>query len=240
MNDYRTSHASLRKGAEYHAKFSTNPYRAMMWEFERRLLSSIVRRLAPPCARYLDFACGTGRVISHVAPAVASSTGVDVSEGMLAIARAELPNCRFVCGDLTRSNELKDEKFDMITAFRFFANAEDDLRRDAILSLAERLAPCGYLVFNNHKNASSIVYAFAALIRRRQRNMSHREVLELVEHAGLRIVESHHIGVFPANDKVRTLPIWILKSIESAAMKIPVFGTIASNRIYVCALKNQA
>lgn len=235
MSDYRVSHTASEKGAEYHAKFFDNPYRSMMWGFEQKILDSVVDRKAPSSASYLDFACGTGRLMTHLGPKFHDAVGVDVAESMLDIARQNSPSSTFVNADLTRSNVFDGRKFDVITAFRFFANAQDDLRRDAMQALAAHLADNGILIFNNHKNSSSIVYAFAALIRREQRNMSHQQVQQLVFDAGLEIIESHFAGVFPATDRVRTLPVWILRWLEKMAMRFGFLSALASNRIYVCA-----
>jgi predicted TPR repeat methyltransferase len=234
MLDYRNSHTEPAKGGEYHAKFTENPYRSMVWSMEREILDSIAGRWLGPETRHLDFACGTGRIIEHVKPKVMASTGVDVSEGMLAIARENMPGGDFVNADLTRSKPFGERKFGFITAFRFFANAQEELRKDAMSALADLLDPEGILVFNNHKNRHSFVYAVMGLLRKDQRDMTDSEAETLARGAGLEIVATHYIGVFPANDRLLPLPVPAILAFERGAARFPILGKVASNRIYVC------
>lgn len=233
MRDYRESHKDPRKGIEYHAKFKDNPYRAMVWDFEKRALSDIVHRYLPPDAKHLDFACGTGRIIQHLRPVVGDAIGVDVSESMLEVARAAMPDGAFVNRDITRDDAMRGARFDLITAFRFFANAQDDLRLDAMRALAGLLSPGGVLVFNNHKNRSSLIYGIGRFFRS-QRDMSRSEVVSLVRDAGLQIVETRHIGVLPAIDRFRPLPIVVLSRLEAALSRLTWLAPVASNQIFVC------
>ena len=63
------------------------------------LLLPMVDRL--PAGRVLDAACGTGAVSRQLLDRGHDVVGVDASEGMLAIARASVPEARFTQGDLT-------------------------------------------------------------------------------------------------------------------------------------------
>ena len=85
MTDYRHSH--ITKGDEYDSALDSNPWDAYMHRVEAAFLQEIVPNLFAEKPRYLDFACGTGRITSVVAPMTAECTGVDVSESMLAEAR---------------------------------------------------------------------------------------------------------------------------------------------------------
>ena len=119
---YRESH--LHKGWGYHTTFSSLRYRATIWRLEQRLLFEIVRDnfpTEPP--RYLDFACGTGRILGHLAPYCESALGVDVSASMLDVARRKVKRAEIIEADLTRDDRLCGQEFDLITAFRFFPNA---------------------------------------------------------------------------------------------------------------------
>ncbi|TIQ58250.1 MAG: class I SAM-dependent methyltransferase, partial [Mesorhizobium sp.] len=78
--------------------------------------------------------------------------GVDVSESMLSVAQVPR-NVRLRLVDIT--TEPLPEKFHVITAFRFFLNAEDHLRREALQSMREHLDENGMLVCNIHMNATS-------------------------------------------------------------------------------------
>ncbi|WP_328306868.1 class I SAM-dependent methyltransferase [Actinomycetospora sp. NBC_00405] len=62
----------------------------------RRLLDAL------PTGKVLDAACGTGRWAAHLAARGHTVTGVDQSPAMLDLARAKLPDARFLDGALTR------------------------------------------------------------------------------------------------------------------------------------------
>src|SRR5690606_16444170 len=65
--DYRLSHTGRDKAQSYDRRFAENPHRAMMWALERDVIDEIIRtRLGGKVGSYLDFACGTGRILAHV------------------------------------------------------------------------------------------------------------------------------------------------------------------------------
>ena len=162
--DYRASHEG--KGSSYHARFSENPKRALMWSIEQRVMKNIIGSfLAGKDVDYLDFACGTGRVLAFMEKETQSATGVDISKSMLEVARENVTRAEVIEGDLTRATVLPGREFDLITAFRFFPNAEDQLRQDAMNALAKRLKPGGFLVFNNHKNTSALSYRIVKMLK---------------------------------------------------------------------------
>lgn len=234
--DYRKSH--LNKGVEYHDTFhsSKHPHRSMMWRIEKRILHEIVSAhfgLRKPS--HLDFACGTGRVLSHLQPDVQSSTGVDVSHSMLSQAKANAPLSEIICSDITQSTALQGRQFDLITAFRFFPNAEDSLRMEAISTLCNYLKPGGLLVFNNHKNANSLTRTIVRLIRgqNEERTMDHKAVLALLKLSRLRIKSAHPLGVLPLTDRRPLRPVNLMHALESVVRKLPRADRIAQNIIYV-------
>ena len=85
-DDYRASH--LAKGGQYDASLAESPFDAYMSAWERKHLPNLLRRFYPAGPqRYLDFACGTGRITEQVAPLAKQSTGVDISPTMIEEAR---------------------------------------------------------------------------------------------------------------------------------------------------------
>ena len=136
--NYRQTH--LDKGGVYDATIASDPFDAYMARWEASYLRQIVPELVQGGGRYLDFACGTGRITAIVAPLVRESVGVDLSESMLAEARPKCPATRFLQADLTRE-DVDIGQFDLATSFRFFGNAEHELRQAAIAAIAKRVRP---------------------------------------------------------------------------------------------------
>ena len=157
--DYRLSH--LSRGGTYDATLAAAPFDAYMARFESQHLRRIIPALFPSAApRYVDFACGTGRITEVVAPLCAEAVGVDVSPEMLQQARRKCPTVRFVQADLTTQTDLDLGRFDLVTAFRFFGNAQQSLRVAAMNAINRLLRVGGCLVINSHRNP----HAVAALL----------------------------------------------------------------------------
>jgi predicted TPR repeat methyltransferase len=134
---------------------------------------------------------------------VGSIIGVDVSPEMLSIARRKLPTGRLVCADLTKANSFVDRKYDLITAFRFLANAEARLRRDALEVLARLLSDSGLLVINSHQHADALYprtsAAYHVLTGQRislsEEPLNTAKMIDLLEGVGLRILKVYAVGL---------------------------------------------
>jgi predicted TPR repeat methyltransferase len=152
-SSYIHSHTAPGKGIAYDHSYRENHFQRYLWAREQRILDSILATYFPGTpVDLLDFACGTGRIVSVLEHRVRSATGVDVSEAMLEVARKKLKRTKLHNGNLLQDRLFPDRQFNLITAFRFFVNAESELRVSALRALEPLLAPGGFLVFNNHQN----------------------------------------------------------------------------------------
>ena len=235
-HSYRESHMGL--GPEYHAPFVDNPRRSLIWALEQRILSDISKRfLVLEETDHLDFACGTGRILGFFQDRVRSSTGVDVSASMLRLARELAPKSCIIEADITRDDVLAGQEFDLITAFRFFPNAEPELRQQAIETLCCKLRTGGCLVLNNHRHHESFLYRIGRLLKGANHpsfhGMSHQNVLALVRSVGLDVEETRHIGILPETEYRMLRPRSLVARIESIAARLPV-ARYSENLIYVC------
>ena len=163
---YRTSHASTGYGDRYDANYASGYYAAVYRDIEVPMLRKLFSDMSTQADSLLDFACGTARITRLATPHFSEVVGVDVSESMLANARTQ-SSANFICQDITQRP--LDRQFDVVTAFRFFLNAEDQLRRDALEAIKGHLRPEGRLICNIHMNADSpmgVVYRLVGLIPR--------------------------------------------------------------------------
>lgn len=235
QGDYRSSHAAPGKGVAYQENFFRYKWRGYLWGQEQGVLAQVLSDLGDAGrVRHLDFACGTGRILKFLAPRVGVSTGIDVSPSMLEVCRRECPNAKIIMADISRAQVLEPGSFDLITAFRFFPNAQDDLRQAVIGRLASLLAPGGRLVFNNHKHSGSITFGMLKLVGRGRRVMSFRDVRNLVESAGLQIERTYSFGCLPAEERVMIFPASVHTTVDRAASVIGLARYIGQNQIYVC------
>lgn len=234
--DYRNSHLKKEKGKFYHESFSKEPLRRMIWQLEKGILDHIlISYFQNTEIHHLDFACGTGRILSYLADRTKKAVGVDISASMLEIARSNNRAAEIIEADLTSDDVLGERKFNLITAFRFFPNAQPELRRQAMKLLSIHLEENGYIVFNNHKNTGSTRNRVARLFgHRRYRGMSIVEVETLLAEFELEIAEKYHLCVFPTSDKHMLLPIFLLYKIETLLSKCHILQNYGENIIFVC------
>ena len=215
----------------------------MVWRLERKLLSRIVQEHFPTDPpTYLDFACGTGRILGLLSPVAASSTAVDVSPSMLQVARDSVTDVEFIEADITRDDRLGSRRFDLITAFRFFPNAGEPLRQESLTAIKRHLNPDGVLIFNNHLNRSSLLQR-ATSVRRRMLSapkpstpfgMSRKEAYELITSAGMKVEREYYLAVLPLNDRHMLLPSGLVETLESILSRVGLFAPLAQNLIFVC------
>ena len=96
----------------------------------------------------LDLACGTGVLCRILKAAGIESRGMDLSEGMIAIARAESPDIPYDVADMTRYRP--DAQFDLVTCTGDAVNHIPDLGDVGKIfeNVYACLAPGGYFLFD--------------------------------------------------------------------------------------------
>lgn len=218
-DNYSLSH--INKGLDYDSIFTNRPGTKMIWELEQIALTNIFGQRS--FYRHLDFAGGTGRISTFTTDRCDEQYILDISENMLTVARERLPDCNIICkGFNDEIPELDEIKFDLITAFRFFPNAEGDLRLQAMQFISNKLSKGGIFVCNNHRNFWSPSYFFSRLTLSGGRTgMTHKQMLSLAEHSKLKLVETYSMGVIPQTEMKTMLLSWgVTKRIENLIFKI--------------------
>jgi len=190
---YRLSH--LAKGADYDLALARDPLDAYTARREREILLGLLPRLYPGgLRRSLDFACGTGRITQLLDGMAEQPYAVDVSAAMLAEAARKCPRTTLFVQDMTL-DPLAIEPVELVTAFRFFGNAETELRAGALQAISRVLVPGGYLVVNNHRNPWSVP---AVLLRaageRQPLDLHYWKLKALLRRAGFRVRRTYGIG----------------------------------------------
>jgi len=198
--DYRTSH--LQKGEDYDRELSQGDFNTYMTEREHAILRRVIPELFPGgVPRYLDFACGTGRITQAVAPMAKETIGVDISPTMIEQAKRKLPQATFIVRDLTR-DRADIAPVDLITSFRFFGDAQDELRRGALAAMHDLLRPGGSLIINSHLNPRSVHNLLLRAMRKPVHgDLAWPQLHALLEQAGFKTMQRHGIGFWLIRDK---------------------------------------
>ncbi len=228
-------------------EYAPRSYADLLWQIEQQQLRDVVSDMRRTHDRidYLDFAAGTGRIISFMESLVDSATGIEISPDMVDIARRKLKNARMICADILRPDAPIEGKYDLITVFRFFLNAEPALRRAAMRALAARLKDRNSrLVFNNHGNLWSHKILLWPLHKVAHRGKGYRpegnymsgsEVRQLTRQAGLRIEQVRGAGVLSAK-LLRLLSFDRALAYEKRLALAPASSAIGVNQLYVTRL----
>ena len=235
-----------------------NRFELAIFEVEHIVLLDLFRRRcsSDPGTRYLDFACGTGRILAVFKDLIHSKVGVDTSPGQLEIAREKVPDAELLCGNVVTSPELLGERrFDLITSFRLLLNLEPENRVPILRALREHLAPNGHLVVDNHMNRYSILGLIALFTHKVLRvpkkplvppgrrgiisTMSEGEMRRAIAAAGLQVDEVHRLFVLPGHKSLLLLPTRWLVALETFCSRVPLLNRSSKNQIYVCSARQQ-
>jgi SAM-dependent methyltransferase len=230
-----------------------NRFELAIFQLEHGLLLDLFRRLrtSDPATRYLDFACGTGRILAVFKELIRSKVGVDTSPGQLELAREKVPDAELVCGNVvTNPGLLNGRRFDLITSFRLLLNLEPENRVPILRALRAHLAPSGYLVVDNHMNRYSVLGVMALLAHKVLRvpkkplvppgrrgiisTMSEGEMRRTLAAAGLQVDELHRLFVLPGHKSFLLLPTRWLVPLERFLSRVPGINRFSKNQIYVC------
>jgi ubiquinone/menaquinone biosynthesis C-methylase UbiE len=250
---YARLYQAQEKSGESYDRSLANRFELSIFQLEHSLLCDLFSRLrsSDPNTAYLDYACGTGRIIAVFKDLIRTKVGADTSAGQLAIAQEKVPDAQFVNGNVVTDPELLGgRRFNFITSFRLLLNVEPENRGPILRSLRDLLTPDGYLIVDNHMNRYSILGLMAMFAHRvlgvpkkplvppgRRgiiSTLSEAEMRRELAEAGLDVAEVHRIFVLPGHGNLQLLPTRWLVPLEAFMSRIPGLRLISKNQIYVC------
>jgi SAM-dependent methyltransferase len=211
----------------------------LYWQnFEKPYLEKLFTRLGKEHpGRYLDFACGTGRILELGFPHFIESVGIDISEVMLAEARRKVPGARLIQTDVMVDSP-DVGTFNVISLFRFILSAEQPLREGVLRWLRSVIAPDGVLVLNNHLHRRSILGIIHrvdnAIHGRRGAPPADKDMEMLLQRFRFRVFERYGFGVIPPWRNRRLFPSAPLLYLEQLLRKSKTLQNYAKDRIYLC------
>jgi len=226
---YSYSHMEHGKGRSYDAEFRESPFLEYLWRREQQLLRKLLRREGLTRGRglrYLDFACGTGRILSALEVEVEESVGLDISSAMMEEARTKVSRSDLVLGNFMDEPGILSGAFDVATAFRFFPNADGPLRHAAAAYLHEHLRPGGLLIVNNHQNAASLLCRLAPIMGKSWpwKPVRNRDLTEVMIGVGFDYEGSRGFGLLPGTARRAYAPIAAHSAVDQICHPVRLDG----------------
>jgi ubiquinone/menaquinone biosynthesis C-methylase UbiE len=227
--NYTEEHKIKGLGEKYDkGMYSKDTWSNRIWQIEKEVLKKILR--GKEKKKILDFATGTGRILYFLEKkGFVDLAGIDSSKSMLKPARKKLKKTKLFCVNLAddkQNKRLKKQKYDIIIAFRFFLNANIDLRQKILLELDKLLKKEGLLIFNIHANKRNFISLFA------KKTYSLREIKKWILSTDLKIKEVYSYGFIPHRKNLKILPFKLWFSIEKKLVsRKNLFG---SHLLIVC------
>ncbi len=245
---YKRHFAGTKEAEDYDRdEYAADSYSSLLWELEKAGLGSLLAefRQNHPRVEYLDFAAGSGRVAAFVENFADHATAIEISEPMADRARQRLVKSQVLCRDITLGSAPVEAKYDLITAFRFFLNAEPGLRVAALRALASRLRDeSSWLIFNNHGNLWSLKLLAWPYHRLRSAGkgwqprgnyLRHSQIIRLLDDAGFRLIKVAGLGVLGGKIAAR-MPFDRALKMERWLSSHPLYARFGQDQIYVAGL----
>lgn len=222
------------------SEYGRGSYSSFIWKLQQPVLRSIIeeQRARIGKIRLLDFACGTGRILSFVEDLVEQSDGVDLSLPMIERAAARCQKSRLIVGDIVADSSIARGRYEIITTFRFLLNAENSVRLAVLRALRARIdSEHGILIANVHGHSLSSRH-LALKYRRWQSarsepsaendpmlaEMEKAEIIELFRAGGFEEVRILGFGVLPQflyRTPAKFLAKWIDRALAARSFATP-------------------
>lgn len=253
-SDYINVYFKKGIGKTYNSRIN-NKFENFIFELEKHFLREIFSGFSSGDKNYMDFACGTGRIIKFIAQnfKFKNYLGIDISPEMIERAKKDInnPKVELRAVDILEKEEvLNIPKADVVTSFRLVLNMEPRLRNVILKGLRELMTDDSFLIINNHMNRYSVLGVIAYFCHHflgmplKGRNkpdqrsiintMSYAEMRKLLEDCGFKIVKVYRFCLLPGHKRFLILPQRFLFPLEKFLSRIPIMNLFSKDQIYVC------
>jgi SAM-dependent methyltransferase len=237
---YTKSHSDPGYGVKYEETYS-NGYYFYLWKYvEKPIVEKIFTKLKEfKITSCLDIACGTGRILSVEEEYFSETFGIDISEPMLFYAKKKCIQSSLVRADITKV-PFKN-KFDLITAFRFYLNADYGLRKMTLNSIHQLLNKNGLFILNIHVNASSARGKYYMLRNKMQSKktanvVKYEDMVSDLKKNGFSVIDTYWYGYLPRFGRYFSFfPKYFMLFIENTCRNTALVPDyMAENFLMVC------
>jgi SAM-dependent methyltransferase len=161
---------------------------------------SFIQSVSPPGGHVLDVGCGTGTLAGRLAAAGYQVSGIDPSEGMLAVLRRQVPGVTAVQGSGT-DLPFASDSFDLVYCVAVMHHvALPDAVRGTVHEMVRVSRPGGRVVIWDHNPRNPYWGRLMARVPQdtgEERLIGEDELLDGLRGAGAEIVQSVQLGLVP-------------------------------------------
>jgi SAM-dependent methyltransferase len=185
-----------------------------------------------PRGRALDVGCGTGALAARMAESGYEVTGIDPSEGMLAVLRSRAPGVTGVRGTGT-SLPFPDDSFDLVLSVATMHHIGDagDVRR-TLAEMVRTARPSGRVVVWDHNPRNPYWGSLMSRVPQDtgdERLIPESELVGGLTAAGAEIIESVQLGMVP--DFVPPSLMRASAAVERAVERTPVARRLCAHNV---------
>jgi ubiquinone/menaquinone biosynthesis C-methylase UbiE len=173
-----------------------------------RAVLGLFAELVGPSGRVADLGCGPGRITGHLASLDLDAFGMDLSPGMVSVARRDHPHLSFIEGNLTSLN-LSDRSVAGVVAWYSIIHTPPTQLPEVFAEFARVLAPGGWLLlaFQAGNEQLHLTHAYGHDISLDAWRLDPADVSALLTNAGLTVTT--HV-VRAADDREKTPQCYLL------------------------------
>ncbi len=121
---------------------------------DRQLLNRFATSIGKE-SHVVDIGCGPGHTTDHLASLGLTPTGVDLSPGMISVARSQFPELEFAIADFF-SLPYEEHSFSGCLAFYCIVNLQPNQLRQAFAEMHRVLKPNGLLLLSFHVGSEPV------------------------------------------------------------------------------------
>ena len=185
--------------------------------FDRALLQRFAVAIGPGSSAAhpaCDLGCGPGHIGAFLATAGVEVMGIDLSAGMVAVARRSFPDVTFAQGDMT-SLTVPDRAFSAVVCFYALIHIPRARVPDVLRDMRRVLVPGGALLVAVHGGEGSLhADQMAGLPADLDATLfSLGELSAMLETAGFSIVEAHERAPYHEEHPTQRLYIWATRPV---------------------------
>lgn len=197
---------------------------------DEKYYGPLVERFIPKDSNILEIGCGTGHFTGMLRRRSGRVCGIDLSPGMVEVAKKRNPDVTFFVGDCEELKPFKDQDFDAVAAFNTFSYYPD--KRRALGAISRVLKKDG-IFFDLDMNPLNPIYITTSWMNRNEmkdwyryiKESSRRNLARLFDEAGFDVIHQDALCWIP--NALNKPAVTLLIPFDALLSRIPLVRNFA-------------